>query len=113
MYNLTKILVKDYRGKVPKTFEELENLPGIGHKTARVLQSLGFGHSAFSIDTHIHRLWENKTIFNSFFWDINAFDQSGVELGKINTKKRLGHLKQNLNKYQRPLESINSLAIKN
>ena len=36
-------------------------------------------------------LWENKTIFNSFFWDINAFDQPGVELGKINTKKRLGH----------------------
>ena len=36
-------------------------------------------------------LWENKTIFNSFFWDINSFDQPGVELGKINTKKRLGH----------------------
>ena len=55
IYNLSKILVKNYKGKVPKTFEELEKLPGVGHKTASVVMSQGFGHPAFPIDTHIHR----------------------------------------------------------
>ena len=56
IYNLSRILVKNYKGKVPKTFEELEKLPGVGHKTASVVMSQGFGHPAFAIDTHIHRL---------------------------------------------------------
>ena len=56
IFNLSKILVKKYRGKVPGSFEELEKLPGVGHKTASVVMSQGFGHPAFPIDTHIHRL---------------------------------------------------------
>ncbi len=56
IYNLSKILVKKYKGKVPKTFEELEKLPGVGHKTASVVMSQGFGYPAFPVDTHIHRL---------------------------------------------------------
>jgi Predicted EndoIII-related endonuclease len=64
IYNLSKILVKDYRGKVPKTFEELENLPGVGHKTASVVMSQGFGHPAFAIDTHIHRLAQRWGLTN-------------------------------------------------
>ena len=56
IFNLSKILVKKYRGKVPESFEELEKLPGVGHKTASVVMSQGFGHPAFPIDTHIHRL---------------------------------------------------------
>ena len=56
IYNLSKILIKNYNGKVPRTFEELEKLPGVGHKTASVVMSQGFGHPAFAIDTHIHRL---------------------------------------------------------
>tara|TARA_B100000035_G_C20955014_1_gene533781 strand:+ start:491 stop:1144 length:654 start_codon:yes stop_codon:yes gene_type:complete len=56
IYNLSKILVKKYNGKVPRTFEELEQLPGVGHKTASVVMSQGFGQPAFPIDTHIHRL---------------------------------------------------------
>ena len=56
IFNLSKILVKKYRGKVPESFEELEKLPGVGHKTAGVVMSQGFGHPAFPIDTHIHRL---------------------------------------------------------
>ena len=56
IYNLSKILISDYDGKVPKTFEELEKLPGVGHKTASVVMSQGFGQPAFAIDTHIHRL---------------------------------------------------------
>ena len=53
---LSKILVKDYNGKVPESFEDLEKLPGVGHKTASVVMSQGFGHPAFPVDTHIHRL---------------------------------------------------------
>ena len=56
IFNLSKILIEKYNGKVPKTFEELENLPGVGHKTAGVVMSQGFGYPAFPIDTHIHRL---------------------------------------------------------
>ena len=54
IYNLSKILIKNHNGKVPKTFEELENLPGVGHKTASVVMSQGFGEPAFPVDTHIH-----------------------------------------------------------
>ena len=56
VYNLSKTLLKKYKGKVPKTFEELEQLPGVGHKTASVVMSQGFGYPAFPVDTHIHRL---------------------------------------------------------
>ena len=56
VYNLSKTLVEKYKGKVPKTFEELEQLPGVGHKTASVVMSQGFGYPAFPVDTHIHRL---------------------------------------------------------
>ena len=56
VYNLSKTLVEKYNGRVPKTFEELEELPGVGHKTASVVMSQGFGFPAFPVDTHIHRL---------------------------------------------------------
>lgn len=54
--NLSKILVEKHYGKVPESFEELEALPGVGHKTASVVMSQAFGHPAFPVDTHIHRL---------------------------------------------------------
>ena len=53
---LSKILVEKYNGQVPQTFEELEALPGVGHKTASVVMSQAFGYPAFPVDTHIHRL---------------------------------------------------------
>lgn len=56
IYNLSKILVEKHNGKVPDTFEELEALPGVGHKTASVIMSQAFGYPAFPVDTHIHRL---------------------------------------------------------
>ena len=56
IYNLSKTLVEKYNGKVPKTFKQLEELPGVGHKTASVVMSQGFGYAAFPVDTHIHRL---------------------------------------------------------
>lgn len=53
--NLSKILVEDYGGKVPKDWEALERLPGVGHKTASVVMAQAFKEPAFPIDTHIHR----------------------------------------------------------
>ena len=56
IFYLSKTLIEKHKGKVPKTYEELELLPGVGHKTASVVMSQGFGYPAFPVDTHIHRL---------------------------------------------------------
>tara|TARA_B110000238_G_C15976885_1_gene374231 strand:+ start:158 stop:811 length:654 start_codon:yes stop_codon:yes gene_type:complete len=56
IYLMSKQLLSEHEGKVPKTFVELEKLPGVGHKTASVVMSQGFGIPAFAVDTHIHRL---------------------------------------------------------
>lgn len=53
---LSEIIHNDHQGKVPNSFEALEALPSVGHKTASVVMSQGFGHPAFPVDTHIHRL---------------------------------------------------------
>lgn len=53
---LSKIIIEKHGGQVPESFEELEKLPGVGHKTASVVMSQAFGHPAFPVDTHIHRL---------------------------------------------------------
>jgi len=64
IYLLSKILLEKHSGKVPKTFEELEKLPGVGHKTASVVMSQGFGQPAFAVDTHIHRLAQRWGLTN-------------------------------------------------
>ena len=64
IYRLSKILVKNFNGKVPESFDELEKLPGVGHKTASVVMSQGFGHPAFPVDTHIHRLAQRWGLTN-------------------------------------------------
>ena len=64
IFNLSKILVDSYNSKVPNTFDELEKLPGVGHKTASVVMSQGFGFPAFPIDTHIHRLAQRWGLTN-------------------------------------------------
>ena len=64
IYNLSKLLIEKHKGKVPHTFEELENLPGVGHKTASVVMSQGFGFPAFPVDTHIHRLAQRWGLTN-------------------------------------------------
>ena len=61
---LSLILSKKYNGDVPESFEELEKLPGVGHKTASVVMSQGFGHPAFPVDTHIHRLAQRWGLTN-------------------------------------------------
>ena len=64
IFYLSKILMEKYKGHVPQTFEQLEELPGVGHKTASVVMSQGFGYPAFPIDTHIHRLAQRWGLTN-------------------------------------------------
>ena len=63
-YNLSKILLEKYNGIVPNTFEELESLPGVGHKTASVVMSQVFNVPSFPVDTHIHRLSQRWGLTN-------------------------------------------------
>ena len=64
IYLMSKQLLERHEGKVPKSFEELEKLPGVGHKTASVVMSQGFGIPAFAVDTHIHRLAQRWGLTN-------------------------------------------------
>ena len=64
IFFLSKQLIEKHNGKVPKTFDELEALPGVGHKTASVVMSQGFGYPAFPVDTHIHRLAQRWGLTN-------------------------------------------------
>ena len=64
IHGLSKILIKKHNGEVPKSFEELEELPAVGHKTASVVMSQGFNVPAFPVDTHIHRLMYRWNLTN-------------------------------------------------
>ena len=64
VYLMSKQLLEKHGGKVPKSFEDLEKLPGVGHKTASVVMSQGFGVPAFAVDTHIHRLAQRWGLTN-------------------------------------------------
>ena len=82
IYNLSKTLIKKYNGKVPKSFKELEDLPGVGHKTASVVMAQGFGHPAFPVDTHIHRLAQRWGLTNG-----KSVIQTEEDLKRIFPKK--------------------------
>ena len=64
VYLMSKQILEMHGGKVPKSFEELEKLPGVGHKTASVVMAQGFGVPAFAVDTHIHRLAQRWGLTN-------------------------------------------------
>ena len=64
IYGLSKILINKYNGEVPKSFEALEALPAVGHKTASVVMSQAFGVPAFPVDTHIHRMMYRWNLSN-------------------------------------------------
>jgi endonuclease III len=64
IYLMSKQVLEKHNGRVPKTFEMLEKLPGVGHKTASVVMSQGFGYPAFAVDTHIHRLAQRWGLTN-------------------------------------------------
>ena len=82
IYLMSKQLLEKHEGKVPKTFEELEKLPGVGHKTASVVMSQGFGFPAFAVDTHIHRLAQRWGLTNG-----NNVVQTEKDLKRIFPKK--------------------------
>ena len=82
IYLMSRQLINDHGGKVPKTFEELERLPGVGHKTASVVMSQGFGFPAFAVDTHIHRLAQRWGLTNG-----KNVVQTEVDLKRIFPKK--------------------------
>ena len=82
VYLLSKQLVKKHGGKVPKNFEDLENLHGVGHKTASVVMSQGFGYPAFPVDTHIHRLAQRWGLTNG-----KNVVQTEKDLKKLFSKK--------------------------
>lgn len=64
IHDLSNILVENYDGEVPEDFDSLEALPGVGHKTASVVMAQAFGHPAFPVDTHIHRLAQRWGLTN-------------------------------------------------
>lgn len=64
IWGLSDILINRHKGQVPESFEALEALPGVGHKTASVVMSQAFGHPAFPVDTHIHRLAQRWKLTN-------------------------------------------------
>ena len=82
IYNLSKTLVEKYGGEVPRTFEELETLPGVGHKTASVMMIHAFKTPAFPVDTHIHRLAKRWGLS-----DGSSVEQTEADLKKIFPKE--------------------------
>jgi endonuclease-3 len=64
IHRLSEIILEKHNGQVPNTFEDLEALPGVGHKTAGVVMSQAFGVPAFPVDTHIHRLMTRWKLTN-------------------------------------------------
>ena len=87
IYFLSKTLVEKYNSKVPNSYEELEQLPGVGHKTASVVMSQGFGYPAFPVDTHIHRLAQRWGLTNG-----KNVEQTEKDLKAIFPKKNWNKL---------------------
>jgi len=87
IYLMSKLLLEKHNGRIPKTFEELEKLPGVGHKTASVVMSQGFGFPAFAVDTHIHRLAQRWGLTNG-----KSVIQTEKDLKRIFPKKNWSKL---------------------
>jgi len=84
---LSRILVDEHGGRVPKTFEELEALPGVGHKTASVVMAQAFGEPAFPVDTHIHRLAARWGLSNG-----KSVEQTERDLKKLFAREQWGRV---------------------
>jgi endonuclease III len=82
IFNLSRIIIEKHDGKVPASFESLEALPGVGHKTASVVMSQAFGVPAFPVDTHIHRLAERWKLSNG-----KNVTQTEIDLKKLFKKE--------------------------
>lgn len=82
IWELSQILLEKHNGQVPESFEFLEALPGVGHKTASVVMSQAFKHPAFPVDTHIHRLAQNWKLTNG-----KSVEQTEKDLKKLFPKE--------------------------
>ncbi|MBL7955862.1 MAG: endonuclease III [Flavobacteriales bacterium] len=78
IHGLSRIIVEEHGGKVPQSFEALEALPGVGHKTASVVMAQAFGVPAFPVDTHIHRLAYRWTLTTG-----KSVEQTEADLKKL------------------------------
>jgi endonuclease III len=87
LYNLSHLLLDKHKGEVPQSFEELEELPGVGHKTASVVMSQAFGVPAFPVDTHIHRLATRWNLTNG-----KSVEQTEADLKKLFPKAKWNKL---------------------
>ena len=87
IYNLSKILIESFNGKVPDSIMELEKLPSVGHKTASVVMSQAFGHQTFPVDTHIHRLMYRWALSNG-----SNVDKTERDAKRIFPKKKWNKL---------------------
>lgn len=85
IYGLSKILLEKYNGQVPDSFEALEELPGVGHKTASVVMTQWFGKPAFPVDTHIHRLAHRWGLSNG-----KSVEQTERDLKRLIPEKKWG-----------------------
>jgi len=87
IFNLSKIILDKHQGLVPQSFEELEELPGVGHKTASVVMAQAFGVAAFPVDTHIHRLAQQWELTNG-----KNVEQTEIDLKKYFPENRWNKL---------------------
>lgn len=87
IHELSRILLEKYNGEVPQSFEALEELPGVGHKTASVVMAQSFGVPAFPVDTHIHRLAQRWGLTNG-----SNVEQTEADLKKVFPKDRWNKL---------------------
>lgn len=87
IHELSQILIEKHQGKVPSSFEELEELPGVGHKTASVVMAQSFGVPAFPVDTHIHRLAQRWGLTNG-----KNVEQTEADLKKVFPREKWNKL---------------------
>lgn len=87
IHELSQILIDQYEGLVPQSFEALESLPGVGHKTASVVMAQSFGVPAFPVDTHIHRLAQRWGLTNG-----KNVEQTEKDLKKLFPKEKWNKL---------------------
>ena len=87
IWELSQMIVNDYNGEVPESFEALESFPGVGHKTASVVMAQAFGHPAFPVDTHIHRLAQNWKLTTG-----KSIDQTEKDLKRLFPKDKWNKL---------------------
>ena len=87
IHGLSEIIIKKHKGSVPKSFIDLEELPGVGHKTASVVMSQAFGIPAFPVDTHIHRLMYRWALSNG-----TSVDKTEKDAKRIFPKRKWNKL---------------------